>query len=63
MVEVRLRLPSPGQPDRHETHDLLDGDAIDAEGDWLFVWRGDQVIAAFERSSVVSAIVRDRPGG
>ena len=62
MVEVRLRLPSPGQPDTYETHDLPDGDAIDAEGDWLFVWSGDQVIAAFERSSVVSAILRDRPG-
>ena len=40
--------------------DLRDGDAIDAEGDWLFVWRGDETVALFERTSVVSAIVRDR---
>ncbi len=60
MVEVRLRLSISGQPDKNEVVDLRDGDAIDAEGDWLFVWRGDETVAVFERTSVVYAIVRDR---
>ncbi len=60
MVEVRLRLSVSGQPDKNEVVDIRDGDAIDTEGDWLFVWRGDEVVAVFERTSVVSAIVRER---
>ena len=63
MVEVRLRLPVAGQPDRDELVELRDADAIDAEDGWLFVWRGDEMIAAFERAYVVSATVRgDRTG-
>ncbi len=63
MVEVRLRLPVAGQADRDEVVELRDADAIDAEDGWLFVWRGDETIAVFERTYVVSATVRgDRTG-
>ena len=63
MIEVRLRLPVAGQADRDEVVELRDADAIDAEDGWLFVWRGDEMIAVFERAYVVSATVRgDRMG-
>lgn len=63
MVEVRLRLPVADQADRDEIVELREADAIDAEDGWLFVWRGDEMIAAFERTYVVSATVRgDRMG-
>ena len=63
MVEVRLRLPVADKADRDELVELHDADAIDAEDGWLFVWRGDETIAVFERTYVVSATVRgDRMG-